>query len=378
MSVNKLILNGGTNVIGGNSTLEKDLLVIGPGGLEITGGQMKMNLGNQGDTNLGSGVVLNGDVTSFASGLEAGFFGESAAGTFGTRTIDIGSTMRKFTVEDGPAINDLRVQFPIVGTGTLVKVGAGQLFLEGASTYSGNTEITEGTVVLGLAASLASPNVHVAAGATLDVVQQFTGYNIPAGQNLKVDGTLSGSVRIAGVLSGTGLVANDINVMAGGVLAPGGSPGVLTVNGLLTFNDDSFFSVELGGKTPGNGAGHYDQLSSLNFFNSSFIGNNVTLNVSVDGFNPSLSDVFYVYTRADSDLFALPFANALEGATVDFGNGVTGKITYQANWTGDQATSTLTGGNDIAIYNVIAVPEPGAATLLLGGLALFAGRRRKR
>ena len=380
MSVNKFILNGGANVIGGNSTLEVDTLTIGPGGLEITGGQMKMNLGNTGDTNMGTRIVLNGDVTSFASGIEAGIFGESAAGSFGTRTVDIGSATRRFTVEDGAAINDLRVQFPIIGSGTLVKAGPGQLFLEGASTYSGNTEISEGTVALGFAASFASPTVHVAAGATLDVVQQFSGYNLPAGQTLKVDGTLNGTVNVSGVLSGSGSITQNVNVMAGGILAPGGSPGVLNMNGILTFNDGSFFSAELGGKTPGTGAGHYDQLNNLSLFNSVFIGNDVTLNISVTGgFSPSLSDVFYVLTRVDEVSFFPPlFVNADEGATVDFGNGVTGKITYQANWTGDQATSTLTGGDDIAIYNVVAVPEPGAATLLLGGLALFTRRRRSR
>jgi hypothetical protein len=50
------------------------------------------------------------------------------------------------------------------------------------------------------------------------------------------------------------------------------------------------------------------------------------------------------------------------------------QISYFANWTGDQATSTFTGGNDIALQ---AVPEPASVMLLLGSLGLLARRRRR-
>jgi hypothetical protein len=48
-----------------------------------------------------------------------------------------------------------------------------------------------------------------------------------------------------------------------------------------------------------------------------------------------------------------------------------------------QSTSTLTGGNDVALFNVnvIPVPEPGTISLVaLGGLVLAGmhGRRRSR
>ena len=74
-----------------------------------------------------------------------------------------------------------------------------------------------------------------------------------------------------------------------------------------------------------------------------------------------------------------PFDALSEGSQINVGGGYTGTITYKANWGGTQATSTLTGGNDMAIYNVVAVPEPAGATLLgIGLLALLSLSRRQK
>ena len=63
-----------------------------------------------------------------------------------------------------------------------------------------------------------------------------------------------------------------------------------------------------------------------------------------------------------------------EGATVSLGGAYSGTITYLANWTGTAATSTLSGGNDVAIYN--AIPEPGALAFVTWSALLLARRRR--
>ena len=39
--------------------------------------------------------------------------------------------------------------------------------------------------------------------------------------------------------------------------------------------------------------------------------------------------------------------------------GILGKVTYKANWTGNQATSTVTGGNDMAISASYRTPASG-------------------
>ena len=99
----------------------------------------------------------------------------------------------------------------------------------------------------------------------------------------------------------------------------------------------------------------------------------------VNDFKPKPTDIFYILTRADSAAFAgtQPFDARPEGSTITLGNGFSGKITYKASWTGNQATSALTGGNDMAIFNVI--PEPTTATLsTLATLALVASLRPRR
>jgi hypothetical protein len=97
----------------------------------------------------------------------------------------------------------------------------------------------------------------------------------------------------------------------------------------------------------------------------------------VNGFRPQPNNVFYIFTRAGSAPFGVnqPFDAYPEGAPINIGSGFTGKVTYKANWTGNQATSAVTGGNDMAI---VVVPEPASATPLGPGmLALFSfGRRR--
>jgi hypothetical protein len=105
----------------------------------------------------------------------------------------------------------------------------------------------------------------------------------------------------------------------------------------------------------------------------------VTLNASLpNGYSPGAADVFYVLTRADAAAFANTFNGLSEGATVNLGNSTTAQITYQANWTGTQAGSSLTGGNDVALYNAQFIPEPGSFGLFACASFLRIARRRRR
>ncbi|NBV86993.1 MAG: autotransporter domain-containing protein, partial [Verrucomicrobia bacterium] len=134
----------------------------------------------------------------------------------------------------------LAVSGQINGTGKLKLDGsslpagsaASQVVLSTPSDFSGETEITAATLKLDATASISkSSALRIQSGGTLDVTAFTNGYSIPTGQSLQGNGgTIRGSVNV------------------GGTLAPGNSPGSLTVGGIkvdntAVFNAEIFQSV---------------------------------------------------------------------------------------------------------------------------------------
>lgn len=99
--------------------------------------------------------------------------------------------------------------------------GSGTVTLNGANTYSGNTTINAGTLVLGLPGSIGSSAVVVLHGGTLDC-SGLTSLTLGSGQTLRGTGTIRGSVTAA----------------SGSTLIPGGAgiAGTLTITNDLTVN----------------------------------------------------------------------------------------------------------------------------------------------
>ncbi len=84
---------------------------------------------------------------------------------------------------------------------------------------------------------------------TLANVQSYTGTTTVSAGSLIVDGSIASSsgvtVAAGALLGGTGVV--PATVLNGGTLSPGNSPGMLTVNGNLTFNPGSTYLAEIQG-----------------------------------------------------------------------------------------------------------------------------------
>lgn len=142
------------------------------------------------------------------------------------------------------------------GGGGLIKIGAGELDLAGASTYAGATVISNGLLSIN--------GRHTGGG-------QYT-------------------VASGGTLGGTGLIASAIHVSAGGVISPGNSIGTLTISNDVTL--DGLLQIELA-NAAGPGAGSSDMLDVNGFFN-------LTNGVVQFVFAGTMTNDHYIFAEYDS------------------------------------------------------------------------------
>ncbi len=134
---------------------------------------------------------------------------------------------RPVDVRDGSADVDAELAGAL-GGGGLTKLGAGTLELSAANTYSGQTQVHEGRLLV-TGSLVSSSTVVVAAGATL---------------------------------GGTGVIHGPVN-SSGGTIAPGLSSGTLTINNALTLDDDSILAFELHGGNHTVGGGVNDLITGV-------------------------------------------------------------------------------------------------------------------
>ncbi len=161
-------------------------------------------------------------------------------------------------------------------------------------------------------------------------------------------------------------------------MSPGsgaGSAGAFSEFGNLTLSSGSTLAIDLNGASIGS----YDQvLVSRGTAAVADLATNVTIggsNLAVTlGYLPSASDVFFIVTKDGATPVSGVFNGLAEGATVSLGTWNGAPISAQISYLGNSATSSITGGNDVVLFNV--VPAPGALALLgVGGL--LAVRRRR-
>lgn len=315
---------------------------LGPAGTAPTGfvsGSTTVNQIFTGDLAVGmavSGVGIAGG-TTIASVLDGGRITLSAATTAASTATSytFGAIDRVLTLAgSNTGANTISGVLANSASKTLgvTKAGAGTWTLAGANTYTGATTITNGTMIINGNGSAATGNVTVDVGA---------------------------------VLSGTGTIGGAVSVS--GTLAPGNSPGILTVANDVTIADGGAFSVELNGATVGT---QYDQLV-LTGGGSDFSltgTNNLVLSL---GYMPAVNQLFFLTDNQGSSGIAGVFEQ-LNGATTVLTQGA--GFTYagqafQISYTGNFGSSVFDGaGNDLALK---AVPEPGTVAMLMGAAGMF-------
>lgn len=191
------------------------------------------------------------------------------------------------------------------------------------------------------------------------------------GGRLNVNGTIAGSttnavtVNTGATLGGTGTIWRNINVAAGGTLAPGASAGMLTMFGNASLASGSTFEAELNGAAPGLG---YDVLAVNGTVN---LGGS-TLN-PVLGFAPAGNEMFFIVINDGTDAITGTFMGLPDMAPITLtylSNTYNAQISYFA----DAATGSINGGNDVLI--IIPAPATSAGLLAWGTLAVSRRRRR--
>ena len=238
-----------------------------------------------------------------------------------------------------------------IGAGQTLR-GAGQLGVNQLKITNNGSIIADQSVALTINPTASDPltnrgTVEVATGSQMTL----------SGSNLLQDGVaartvVNGTLTTplvdlgAGSLSGTGTIIGAVS-NSGGAVAPGASPGRLTIQGNYTQGAAGSFDVEI------NGLGQGVEHDWLAITGTASLAGSLRLNF---GYTPTLGSTFVILTS---------------------GGLRTGTFSTLIQPSGWDVVATY-NPHDVTL-TVAAVPEPETYALMVAGLALvgFAARRRK-
>lgn len=321
----------------GNGVLRVD----GAGSLATASGRWNVGTAGVGAVTLANDGVLAGQVLNLGGRVGPGFgskgtlniggavgIGPQRAGGLDiVEDINIGqSGLVVFNHLDSAYQFDTRLESTVFGAGR-VEQRFGTTALAGdQSSYTGAVHVIGGTLLVN--ANLGSPVVEVDAGATL---------------------------------GGSGSV-NDILAHAGAIIAPGNSPGVLTVAGDLTLQPGATLRLEVFGDAPGT---QHDVIEVLG--DANLAGAVIEL-VFGNGFAP----------RANQALGLLDIGGQPTGLPVVQFTGLEAGWLYDLDFDSLLGKLVLTSRSDgIATTVPTAVPLPGTLLMLVTALAGVGVRARR-
>ncbi|MFO0969304.1 MAG: LamG-like jellyroll fold domain-containing protein [Gemmataceae bacterium] len=176
--------------------------------------------------------------------------------------------------------------------------------------------------------SRALTSAEIASIASADTVTQTAGTT-----NLGTGGILHGGIDLqGGLLKGSGTVRGDVENAA--TVAPGNSPGIITINGNYTQSPAGSLNIEIQGTNAATP--DYDQV-----FVNGVVSLAGSLNVSfLNGFITSVGASFKIIDNDDIDAVAGTFAGLSEGAAF-----AVGSRTFRISYTGGT-------GNDVVLTDV--------------------------
>ncbi len=248
----------------------------------------------------GTGSTYSGPTLVSGGTLQLGTGKSGQDGTLGNSGVASGSSVTNNAVLAydyfaGPGANT--ASYPISGSGTLSVIGPGGVTLAASNTYTGPTNISNGTLALGSNGAIAqSSTISLAGGATFDVsqvnggtLQLATGQTLSGTGNYTVNGALAvassstllpggvasaGTLNVGGLALGGGTTSFDLSTSAtldlinvgtayGGLDLNGGSIGLYQSNGTTAFTTPGTYLL----MNYGNGNSISGSLSNLSVLN---------------------------------------------------------------------------------------------------------------
>lgn len=404
-SGNNTLTLAGTNNYSGGTTLNAGTIAFGNGSLGSSGNvtfagtsTLQWSSGNTQDVS--SRVVMTNGVTStfdtngndvnFASGIgnsSSGALTKAGVGTLilagansytGTTTISGGTlevqgsiALSSDVANDGSLVfNSSAAQSygnGINGSGSLTKQGTGTLTLGGASTYGGETTVSNGTLLIDTAGSINGSSGVTVNGGTF---RYNSSTDLAAPLNF-VSGQLGGT-NWNGSLGGLVIGGNQ-------TLSPGNSPGTANTTSQTWASGGNYtWEINNATGTVGTDPG-WDLVLGTGTLD---ITSNSTVQFNINITSLTLANAPGLATNFDDTL-------SYNWLIADFASTVTGFASgnFSLNTTGFQNTfngtfsiargDSVGGGDDSQVY-LVYVPEPTTLALLGACVAFVAFRFRKR
>ncbi len=304
-------LEGGGRVLLGNKTLttgglntstEISGVISGVGGSLVKEGTGTLTLSGantytggtallKGRLNLGNAQALGTGELAMDDGTEIGFIAPG---------MTIANAIR-FTGNSDPIIDtgafDAGLSGAISGAGFITKIGTGTLTLSGANSYTGATDVAQGTLRAGAANTFSAASAHnVAAGATLDLA----GYSQTVASL-----TNSGTVSLVGSVPGTTLTVNGAYV---------GNGGVLKLGTTLYFNGPPSDRLILNGPTASASGKTTVQITNIGGLGALTNGNGIEVITAQNGAKTTAQTTKDAFSLADGHVDAGAFEYRLYAA----------------------------------------------------------------
>jgi fibronectin-binding autotransporter adhesin len=315
-------LNAGTVIITSGSSFGTGVMAINGGSLQTSGGIT---------FSVPSSVTIGGNFAFAGTGND--IWNPTVGLGASTRMITNNTTGTATRTFSGIISGGSGAGITFTGTG-----GSGGIVLNNANTYSGDTTISAGKLVLSGSGSIAgSPNIIIASGATFDVSGLTTALTLAGGQGIKATGTTSAGIIAVSATDGLTTAANSPLVFTAfnGSIAPLALSGTGTL--ALQSGNPVTVTVANGGTSLAGGADY-----KLIAKGTSGTVSGIPTSVTVNGDVASGSTASLVITSGELflHLIAPVSSTKVQVETAADGNGTA--VTAQ----------NITAGNSITVYAI--------------------------